>query len=105
MAVVASLFGFYAAQLLIVVFAIVSLIARHRFVHVAVVAAGAALVAATAVPIVPAAVATGVPLEAAVTATFLMRGFSFRLPMIPGLWFARRELAPRAAGGSTPSPS
>jgi glycosyltransferase 2 family protein len=41
-------------------------------------------------------VALGVPLEAAAPATLLMRGFSFWLPMLPGLWFARRELAARA---------
>lgn len=36
----------------------------------------------------------GVPLEAAVTATLLLRGFTFWLPMIPGLWLARREMRP-----------
>ena len=34
----------------------------------------------------------GVPLEAALTATLLLRGFTLCLPMLPGLWFARREL-------------
>jgi hypothetical protein len=34
----------------------------------------------------------GVPIEAAFAATFLLRGFTFWLPMIPGLWLARREL-------------
>jgi uncharacterized protein (TIRG00374 family) len=41
-------------------------------------------------------VALGTPLEAAAPATLLARGFSFWLPMLPGLWFARRELRPRA---------
>ncbi len=44
--------------------------------------------------------ALGAPLEAAAPATLLMRGFSFWLPMLPGFWFARRELAARAAGSS-----
>jgi len=47
----------------------------------------------------------GVSIEAAVTATLLLRGFTFWLPMLPGLWLARRELAgarPVAAGGEPP---
>lgn len=43
-------------------------------------------------------VALGTPLEAAAPATLLSRGFSFWLPMLPGLWFARREL-----GGGPPT--
>jgi uncharacterized membrane protein YbhN (UPF0104 family) len=35
----------------------------------------------------------GVAIEAASTATLLLRGFTFRLPMVPGLWLARREIA------------
>jgi uncharacterized membrane protein YbhN (UPF0104 family) len=38
----------------------------------------------------------GVPLEAALAATLLLRGFTFWLPMAPGLWLARRELRPEA---------
>jgi len=34
----------------------------------------------------------GIPLEAAFTATLLLRGFTLWLPMIPGLWLTRREL-------------
>jgi uncharacterized membrane protein YbhN (UPF0104 family) len=34
----------------------------------------------------------GVPLEAALTATLLLRAFTLWLPMVPGVWFARREL-------------
>jgi uncharacterized membrane protein YbhN (UPF0104 family) len=34
----------------------------------------------------------GVPLEAALAGTLLLRGFTFWLPMLPGLWLARREL-------------
>ncbi|HZI89326.1 MAG TPA: lysylphosphatidylglycerol synthase transmembrane domain-containing protein [Candidatus Polarisedimenticolia bacterium] len=34
----------------------------------------------------------GVPLEAAVAATLLLRGFTLWLPMLPGLWLARREM-------------
>lgn len=34
----------------------------------------------------------GVPLEAAFTATFILRGFTLWLPMLPGLWLARREI-------------
>jgi uncharacterized membrane protein YbhN (UPF0104 family) len=35
---------------------------------------------------------TGVPLEVALAATLLLRGFTFWLPMVPGIWLARREL-------------
>jgi len=34
----------------------------------------------------------GIPFEAALTATLLLRGFTLWLPMLPGLWLARREL-------------
>jgi uncharacterized protein (TIRG00374 family) len=34
----------------------------------------------------------GIAIEPALTATLLLRGFTFWLPMIPGAWFARREL-------------
>jgi uncharacterized protein (TIRG00374 family) len=34
----------------------------------------------------------GVPIEAAFAATILLRGFTFWLPMLPGLWLARREI-------------
>jgi hypothetical protein len=36
----------------------------------------------------------GVPLEAALTATLVLRGFTLWLPMLPGLWYARHELWP-----------
>lgn len=36
--------------------------------------------------------AAGVPLEAALTATLLLRGFTLWLPMLPGLWVTRRAL-------------
>lgn len=36
--------------------------------------------------------ALGVPIETALTATPLLRGFTLRLPMLPGLWLARRTL-------------
>lgn len=35
----------------------------------------------------------GVPVEAAFTATLLLRGLTFWLPMLPGLWLARREVS------------
>jgi uncharacterized membrane protein YbhN (UPF0104 family) len=38
----------------------------------------------------------GVPLEAALAATLLLRGFTFWLPMAPGVWLARRELRSEA---------
>jgi uncharacterized protein (TIRG00374 family) len=41
--------------------------------------------------------ALDVPVEAALTATLLLRGMTFWLPMIPGVWLARRELL----GGAT----
>jgi uncharacterized protein (TIRG00374 family) len=34
----------------------------------------------------------GIPLEAALTATLLLRGFTLWLPMLPGLWLIRREM-------------
>ncbi|WP_321924590.1 lysylphosphatidylglycerol synthase transmembrane domain-containing protein [Paraburkholderia guartelaensis] len=34
----------------------------------------------------------GVPIEAALAATLLLRGFTFWLPMLPGFWLARVEL-------------
>jgi uncharacterized protein (TIRG00374 family) len=34
----------------------------------------------------------GIPVEAALTSTLLLRGFTLWLPMLPGLWLARREL-------------
>jgi uncharacterized membrane protein YbhN (UPF0104 family) len=34
----------------------------------------------------------GIPVEPALIAVLLLRGFTFWLPMIPGLWLARREL-------------
>jgi len=33
-----------------------------------------------------------VPIETAVAGTLLLRGFAFWLPMLPGLWLARREI-------------
>ncbi len=36
--------------------------------------------------------ALGVPIEAALTATLLLRGFTLWLPMLPGLWLTRRAL-------------
>ena len=36
----------------------------------------------------------GVAIEAALAATLLLRGLTFWLPMAPGLWLARREIAP-----------
>ena len=38
----------------------------------------------------------GVDVEAALAATLLLRGLTFWLPMIPGLWLARREIAASA---------
>jgi uncharacterized protein (TIRG00374 family) len=35
---------------------------------------------------------TGIPVEAALTATLLLRGFTLWMPMIPGMWLARRAL-------------
>ena len=36
----------------------------------------------------------GVAIEAALAATLLLRGVTFWLPMVPGLWLAKREIAP-----------
>ena len=33
----------------------------------------------------------GVPIDAGLAATLLFRGFSYWLPMVPGILFARRE--------------
>ena len=35
----------------------------------------------------------GMPLEAALSATLLLRGLTFWLPMVPGILIARRELS------------
>jgi uncharacterized protein (TIRG00374 family) len=40
----------------------------------------------------------GVRVEAALAATLLLRGVIFWLPMLPGVWLARREIAPASAG-------
>lgn len=40
----------------------------------------------------------GVPVEHALAATLLLRGLTFWLPMLPGLWLARRELSRYRAG-------
>ena len=37
----------------------------------------------------------GVPIEAGFAATLLLRGFSFWLPMLPGLWLTKREIGGR----------
>jgi Mg2+-importing ATPase len=44
---------------------------------------------------------TGVPLPAALAATLLFRGFSFWLPMIPGIWLSRRFFGARQSGPAT----
>lgn len=36
----------------------------------------------------------GVAIETALAATLVLRGLTFWLPMVPGLWLARREIAP-----------
>jgi hypothetical protein len=40
----------------------------------------------------------GVGLEVSLAAVLLLRGFSFWLPMLPGLWIARREMLHESAG-------
>ncbi len=40
----------------------------------------------------------GAPLFAAAPATLLMRALSFWLPMVPGVWFAHREMSKRPRG-------
>jgi uncharacterized protein (TIRG00374 family) len=37
-----------------------------------------------------------VPVEVALTATLLLRGFTYWLPMAPGFWLSRREIKGRA---------
>ena len=34
----------------------------------------------------------GMPVEAALSATILLRGLTFWLPMLPGVWITRREV-------------
>ncbi len=41
-------------------------------------------------------VAFGAPIEAAAPATLIMRGFSFWLPMLPGVWFTHHEFRKHA---------
>lgn len=36
------------------------------------------------------------------TATLLLRGFTLWLPMLPGLWLAKRELTQKADGSAIP---
>jgi glycosyltransferase 2 family protein len=36
----------------------------------------------------------GIAIETALAATLLLRGLTFWLPMVPGLWLAKREIAP-----------
>ena len=43
----------------------------------------------------------GTPLEAAIAATILFRGFTLYLPLLPGSWLARNEMAD--AGGEPPA--
>jgi Mg2+-importing ATPase len=40
--------------------------------------------------------AAGIEVPVALAATLLFRGFTFWLPMLPGLWLARQELGGRA---------
>jgi uncharacterized membrane protein YbhN (UPF0104 family) len=42
----------------------------------------------------------GVRIEAALAATLLLRGLTLWLPMLPGLWIARRELRPDVDGSA-----
>jgi Mg2+-importing ATPase len=42
----------------------------------------------------------GVPVEAALTGTLLLRGLTLWLPLLPGILLARRDLSPQAATGS-----
>jgi uncharacterized protein (TIRG00374 family) len=44
----------------------------------------------------------GVRIEAALEATLLLRGFTFWLPMLPGLWVARREAARHTSAAPGP---
>jgi uncharacterized protein (TIRG00374 family) len=46
----------------------------------------------------------GVPIAAALSATLLLRAFTFWLPMLPGLWIARREAA-RGLGAARRRPA
>ncbi|MBI1181175.1 MAG: UPF0104 family protein [Alphaproteobacteria bacterium] len=43
-----------------------------------------------------------VEVEAALAATLLFRGLTFWLPMLPGLWFARREMRSHAPEAASP---
>ena len=47
----------------------------------------------------------GVPVPEALSATLLFRGFSFWLPMLPGLVAARRVLAPQRRGATDTGPA
>ncbi len=46
----------------------------------------------------------GVAVEPALAATLLLRGFTFWLPMLPGLWLARREMAGQKPPPAPPLP-
>jgi hypothetical protein len=45
----------------------------------------------------------GVEVEVALAATLLLRGLTFWLPMVPGVWLARHELAPGSRPGASTS--
>jgi len=42
--------------------------------------------------------------EAALAATLLLRGLTFWLPMVPGLWLARREMTAAFQPETGPAP-
>jgi uncharacterized protein (TIRG00374 family) len=42
----------------------------------------------------------GIPFEAALTSTLLFRGLTLWLPMVPGMWLARRELSQQPRSGA-----
>jgi uncharacterized membrane protein YbhN (UPF0104 family) len=48
--------------------------------------------------------AFGVPIEAALVATVLLRGFTFWLPMIPGFFIARWAVTPAIRRGRESAP-
>jgi uncharacterized protein (TIRG00374 family) len=47
----------------------------------------------------------GIPIDRALAAALLLRGFTFWLPILPGALFTRRELGPAPGGARRPSAS
>jgi uncharacterized membrane protein YbhN (UPF0104 family) len=71
--------------------AVAALVAANAAAALSPIPAGLGTFEGTAVAVL---ILLDTPIAAALTATLLLRGFALWLPMLPGLWLARRLLAP-----------